>query len=172
MTHRIPRLLLGAVVVLTACVPGQPIALKGQEASLEPALVPVWKVGDTWSFRYESPAGNGTSVDVVLGVETVDGIECYVIRTGRFVVYAPKANVAYYIRKDSTGNIVSRHVPPLPYYAWPMTVGKQWQESTTHELPQMRRTVVESATMSVEETERVTVPAGTFDTFKIVVRDR
>jgi hypothetical protein len=52
-----------------------------------------------------------------------------------------------------------------------MTAGKQWLESLTIEYPATRRTEEVRLAMHIETTETVTVPAGTFDTFKIVRRN-
>jgi hypothetical protein len=175
-------LVAGLIMILTACAPHGTSAV-GQEVapapsgkatpapSLEPAAIPVWKLGDEWSFQYEDATSKGTFVDVVTRDETVDGIECYVVRSGGSEFYYRKTDMAYYIQKDSSGKIIRRHVPPHAFMAWPMAVGKQWQESLTLERPQTRETEALRVTMRIEATETVTVPAGTFDTFKIVRRN-
>jgi hypothetical protein len=131
----------------------------------------VWKLGNEWSFQYESPTSKGTFVDVVSREETVDGIECYVVTSEGLEYLYRKTDFAYYIQRDSSGKIRRRHVPPHAFWAWPITVGKQWQESLTLEYPQTRQTEELLIAMHVETTETVTVPAGTFDTFKIVRRN-
>jgi len=176
-------LVVGLIMILTACAPQWTSAI-GQEVapapsgradrpppSLEPAVTPVWKPGDEWSFQYESATSKGAFVDVVTREETVDGIECYVVKSGTSEFYYRKTDIAYYIQKDSSGKIIRRYVPPHSFMAWPMAVGKQWQESLTHERPQTRETEEVRLVMRIEATETVTVPAGTFATFKIVRRN-
>jgi len=167
-------LLLGGVVVLTACathqisaVDQEPTGTDSPPLALQPSAAPVWKVGDEWSFQYESSTAKGTFVDVVNREETVDGIECYVVRSARQEYYYRKSDLAYYLQKQS-GTIIYRYMPLHSFWAWPMIVGKQWHESTTRERPSTRETEQFRLVMRIETAETITVPAGTFETFKIV----
>ena len=139
--------------------------------SLQPAVAPVWKLGDEWSFQQESPPEKLTYVDVLSREETVDGIQCYVIASAGSEYYYRRTDIALYLRRDSSGGTVYRHVPPHAFLAWPMMVGKEWQETTNRERPQIPQSEEFRLVMRIEATETVTVPAGTFDTFKIVRRN-
>lgn len=60
--------------------------------------------------------------------------------------------------------------PPLGY-DWPLSVGKAWTRKfrvTNHATNQVTDV---TATMKVENYEEVTVPAGTFKTFKVIYTD-
>jgi hypothetical protein len=169
-------------MLLTACA-SQRTASTGQEVaaaqpgqsvrppSIEPAITPVWKVGDEWSFQYESATSKGTFVEVVQREETVDGIDCFVVSSAGSEYYYRKKDLAYYIQKDSSGRIFRRYVPPHLLFSWPIAIGKQWQETITQERPQTRETKEFRNAWSVEAAETVTTPAGTFATLKIVRRN-
>jgi hypothetical protein len=45
--------------------------------------VPIWKVGDQWTYRWESPRGSGTRVYEVTSEAIVKGIDCYVVKYSR-----------------------------------------------------------------------------------------
>src|SRR5262245_20724926 len=60
----------------------------------------IWNIGDEWSYRWESPRGSGTFVRRAVAEEMVDGIDCYVIASGRFSLYFRKSDRAYVMEKD------------------------------------------------------------------------
>jgi hypothetical protein len=51
-------------------------------ALLGKADLPVWNVGDEWTYRWESQRGKGTFTSVVDREEMVDGAVDYVMVTG------------------------------------------------------------------------------------------
>lgn len=133
---------------------------------------PLWKRGYEWTFRWESPRGNGTFAWVVDREETVAGVEYYVVKSGtRREIYWRKTDLAYYM--DKVGGVIeTRHLPAESRYAWPMTPGKAWETRYTQENPRERRTTEAAKACRVAGEEDITVPAGTFRTLKVVCRSQ
>ena len=150
-------------------VPGPSPA--GRPVSAEPILAPVWKVGDEWQYAYKTPSASGTYVWSVNRVEVLDGVQYYVVKAGsREIFYRVSDLATGFERVD--GVVVVRETPPRLSYAWPLTVGKTWEQSYRVERPVDRQTTDHHTVWAVEAEETVTVPAGTFSTLKIALRNR
>jgi len=140
-------------------------------SSLGPVAVPVWKVGDEWQFAYKSPTDSGTYVWSVSRVESLDGVGHYVIRTGsREILYRVSDLAPSLERVD--GVVVMRETPPRTAYLWPLEVGKTWEQSNRQERPVDRTTLDRNSVWTVEAEETTTVLAGTFQTVRIVWRNK
>ena len=135
------------------------------------ARAPTWKVGDEWTYRWESPRGSGTFVRRVSSEEIMDGIECYVITSGRNRLYFRKADLAW-VMQLAGWRIVYQYTPPRQEVVWPLHVGRTWEQLYVQDQPERRLTENFLRLSRVEASERVAVPAGTFDAFKIVVRSK
>ena len=135
-------------VVAFLCLVAWPVA--GQQPEAPTAQAPTWVVGDSWVFR-------GTAN-----------------RPGTFTVTAVDAD-AYSVREDNDGRSslvrISRTLeiePPYShrtYFMWPLRVGATWSYQFHG------ATFTGSDRYTVTTYERVTVPAGTFDAFRIAVRE-
>ena len=132
---------------------------------------PMWQVGDEWTYRWESPRGSGTLVYEVTSEETVRGIECYVVKSGRSHTYYRKADLAFVQETNSSG-LVYTYTPPRQYATWPLYVGRGWELPILQERPQDRTTENIFKTWWVEAQESITVPAGTFETYRIIERNK
>jgi len=132
--------------------------------------LPVVRPGFEWEYRWEGPSSQGTFVWSVNRIEAVDGVEYYVVRasSGR-EIYWRKLDRAYFMDTIAQG-IETRHVPPSPV-PWPLVVGKSWESRYTRERPIEKTSREEMRACRVDKQERVVVPAGTFDTLKIVCAD-
>jgi hypothetical protein len=150
----------------TAATGGAAVAV----ASLNEASLPIWKVGDEWAYRYHSPSGDGTYVWSVGRSEVMDGIDCYVLKTGDRELFYRKQDLAF-VRDIVSDVVVGHATPPKPDYQWPLTIGGKWEQTYTHENFRDRRTQELSTRWEVLGQETVTVPAGTFETIKIVARN-
>jgi hypothetical protein len=133
--------------------------------------VPIWKVGDQWTYRWESPRGSGTRVYEVTSEAIVKGIDCYVVKYSRSEDYQRKADLAF-VRGNNRGALDYTYTPPRAWATWPLYVGRAWELSIVEERPQDRTTENIFKTWRVEGKERITVPAGTFDTYKIIERNK
>jgi len=135
------------------------------------APAPTWTKGDEWSFASEGPTGKSTFVWTVDREESVDGVPYYVIKTGSREIFYRKSDLAA-SRETVNGAIVSQSFPARIRYVFPLAVGATWEQTYRTERPVDRQTsdIVSAVTVAAEET--VTVPAGTFRTFKIVYRHK
>lgn len=143
--------------------------------SLQPAnalsQAPVWRSGDEWAYRWESPTGKGTYVWSVDREETIDGVPHYVIKSGTREIFYRKSDFAW-TRETVDGAIVLKLTPSRYQLIWPLHVGKTWEQTTLEERPVARQTLERVDTVTVEAEETVTVPAGSFATLKVVYRNK
>jgi hypothetical protein len=143
---------------------------KGADA-LGPIQAPVWNVGDEWAYRYESPSGAGTFVWAVDRIELLDGQEHYVIKTGTREIFYRTADFAF-TRESLDGAVVRRDTPAnWRWTNFPMAVGDSWSMKFREERPLDGQTEDVARSCRVEGEEAVTVPAGTFPTFRVVCRN-
>ncbi len=137
----------------------------------------VWKPGYEWSFRWESPRGKGTFVWVVTAETEVEGLASYIVRVGsREMAFAKgDGTLGWHVQKVD-GVLVEHASPPPIEYTWPLYVGKSWEYSYHWEGIRARQTQQRTHRCTVEATESITVPAGTFQTFRVactnLVRER
>ena len=135
------------------------------------AEVPAWRRGDEWEFRWESPTNKGVFVWTVDHEETVEGATAYVIKVGTREIFYRKSDIAL-IRETLDGTLVLANTPPRLRYAWPLTVGKTWEQTLSQERASPRNSEQRADIVTVEAEETVTVPAGTFQTLKLVYRNK
>lgn len=140
--------------------------------SLTPANVPEWRRGYEWAFRWESPRGQGMFVWSVDRIETVEGTDFYVLKGRDYETYWRRGDLAFHMEKRLRRDVEVRHSPPQAAYAWPLTVGVSWEQTYTTERRAERAVNTRTMRCAVDEQERVPVPAGVFDTFRIECRDK
>src|SRR5215475_11809800 len=63
-------------------IPSSAVAVASTPPTNSMSVAPIWRPGDEWAFRYESPTGSGTYVWSVDREEVLDGVPQYVIKTG------------------------------------------------------------------------------------------
>jgi hypothetical protein len=70
--------------------------------------------------------------------------------------------------ETARGGVVERTADPAwPYYSFPLEVGKRWRREFVSISREGNQTVRHDWEAVVEAVEQVTVPAGTFETFRI-----
>jgi uncharacterized RDD family membrane protein YckC len=88
-----------------------------------------------------------------------------------------KSGYTRLIRYDTNWNVMSSGTPsgdesvfspPLKYFDFPLAVGKTWEAHAMETNPKTGQTRSHTLRARVEAQETITVPAGTFDTLKIV----
>jgi hypothetical protein len=143
---------------------------KGTDAQ-GPIQAPVWKIGDEWAYRWESPTGAGTFVWAVDRIESLDGWEHYVIKSGTREIFYRTTDFA--LTRESLGGAVVRQDTPSQWrwVNFPMAVGDSWSMKYREERPLDRQTQEVARTCRVEGEETVTVSAGTFPTLRVVCRN-
>jgi hypothetical protein len=70
-----------------------------------------------------------------------------------------------------SGEVETRYVPPRVLLIWPLRPGKTWENTSTRESPGDRQTSVIVEACQIGALESVTVPAGTFEAYKITCRN-
>ncbi len=159
---------------------GPPPGLSARPASAQAAAVvdrsssipaPQWRVGDEWAYGYDGPTGKGTYVWSVDREEAIDGVAHYVIKTGTREIFYRKPDIAL-TRETVDGSAVLIVTPSRLQYAWPLEIGKNWEQAFHEERPVARQTTERVDAVIVEAEETVTVPAGTFKTLRIVYRNK
>jgi hypothetical protein len=126
----------------------------------EVAERPDWKVGDRWVFHAKSeppPSESDWSREVKEAL--ADGMFRVATETGRMLTF------------DEEGNSLDRRGSDYSWrrFNFPLTVGKRWD----HKYKIERQNAQGSATSSweVKAFERISVPAGTFDCYKVEGRE-
>jgi hypothetical protein len=125
---------------------------------------PEWRVGDRWVFGWTSGKESGSRTLEVRQRSTVNGVDYYIVNVG--------GGIAHYYTKDlhfaaavQDGKVVARMVPPTPWVSWPLKPAATWMHRGMYEDAQGSRE--QNDTFTLAGTESVTVPSGTFRTYKI-----
>jgi hypothetical protein len=130
-------------------------------------------VGSVWVNQARSSGSYGT------GTTEIESRAVTLVRDGRNLlgVQTPEGTLMLQpssgdwlgmIGKDN--KLVVSWDPPLAY-DWPLEVGKSWTKQYTVKFHAQDRTVPFEARQTVEAHEEVTVPAGTFKTFRVRYTD-
>ena len=129
-------------------------------ASAQRAELPSPRVGDQWQFAvyYTVPSAEPNRVWAVTAVRP-DGIEG--TENGEPLLLTPELNVRESPRERYTNHQALR---------FPLEVGKQWRYSTDWHFKPKKSSGSHAISVSVVGHEKVSVPAGEFDAFKVVAK--
>ena len=157
--------------------------------------LPAWKVGDTWTIKvtlkwlYENESVS-TVVYSVISEQAYNGMDCYIVKTqdtttstsiplGFNTIQAYDKTTLRIIGTTDALNLSETNSSTfflntsIQYSAkpYPLSVGKTWTttDNTTYIEENQTTTVNSSSIYKVEGIESITVPAGTFNCFKIVI---
>src|SRR4026208_2451727 len=142
------------------------VALAGGCASLEDGRAArgierrAWSIGDEWSYRWESPAGKGTTVWTVIRFEAVEGVDSVVVRSGRREIFYRRSDGAHVLDRGAVG-VVLRNVPPAAVIAFPMWAGRPWVLDFRRERPEARQSEDVLMDCHADLPAPLTVPRGT-----------
>ena len=149
----------------SSAIPKAPVAklTEGPEAQK-----PIWKVGYKWEYEWENPktGKSGTLTRRIIREDTSDGIPCFVVRVGKSQYFYTK-DVLGLLTTRRRGKDVRKRSAPFQPLAWPLRVGRQWNNVYTREIPQEESSSNRDYRFVVTKLEEVTVPAGKFRAFKI-----
>jgi hypothetical protein len=125
-------------------------------AAAQSADAPIWKVGDKWKFHEKSspPDKESDWSREVLAAQP-DGHLSVSMETGRTLEF------------DAFGNSLDKRGPEYSWqrFRFPMTVGMKW--SHDRKIAGETWNGQEQSSWEVKSYEKITVPAGTFDCFKV-----
>ena len=149
--------------LFTSCAPSVAKPVAGPSVK---AQKPAWKVGYWWEYAWERPGGSGTRTYEMVREDTFEGVPCYVIKRGRREYFYTK-DVLGRLGRTDRGQLVRRRTPPLQDFSWPLEVGKKWRNAYRREKPQEGSSRNFDRRLVVTKFEKIKVPAGTFEAFKI-----
>lgn len=157
--------------------PGNPVnqAANISTAGADSVPVPVHVVGDTYITEVINLADNKPGTKTERKVVYADAGKMVVESkslsskkgTVRVLDYTPDWNLIRSRNPDGSG---LDYAPALKYYDFPLTVGKQWQQSSVE--TDIKSGAQRKHTLSSEVFgwESVTVPAGTFNAIKVITK--
>lgn len=155
--------------------------------AIEPGALPTWHDGDQWVYR--TSAGDNYTY-TASQEENLDGTPCYKISGTISPPFEGWGGNTWRLYEKATLDLRMIHVYDTDraqtwrltysYSAdpWPLSVGKTYTKSSTGTIDYMSggeghtdSLQPHTLTITVENIEDITVPAGTFSSFKIVARE-
>jgi hypothetical protein len=132
------------------------------------AAPPQWRPGDRWVYRVVKGAESVTKTVEVVQKRELNGTPYYVVsvRDSDVVNYWTESLGWAFTATAHDSTVQARTDPPVPWFTWPLEVGRQWNHKGVYEDRSGKRTTNE--TFMVVAAETVDVPAGRFDALKIV----
>ncbi len=127
---------------------------------------PTWRAGDRWLHAWSTGAEKGIKESEVLGLQEVRGVQYFVVRMGPVNAYFTMDLHWAWAATAAESRVTSRAIPPLPWFNWPLEIGKRWVYQGVLEDQEGKDRLQD--TYRVVSMEEVTVPAGTFLAFRIV----
>lgn len=160
-------LIAGLGIMLAACTPvtaPAPSGLPKSAPELRVEVPPEWRPGDRWVYRWRSAEQSGDRIVEVVEIRSMGGVRYYVARSDNVHEYwTPELHWAALVRDTK---VEARMLPPEPWFVWPLEVGRRWTHSGVFEDREGRRESTHQ--FQVEAAETVEVPAGRFDTLRVV----
>jgi len=160
--------------------------------------LPTWEIGDKWVWSYGMDETTYTLTEEIIGEEMVDGRDCYVIDMSfdpllsythsavRTITsmrcWQDRATVLYRVKMKSSGTYDGTDFTSTEAYSYnpwasifPLEIGKEVEtEKTTtqyYDSDQAGEPMVTTEKYRVDKIEDVTVAAGTFSCWKIMIYD-
>jgi hypothetical protein len=145
--------------------------MQGTSAIKGPIAQPVWKVGNEWAYRYETPSGTGTFVWRLDRMETLANEPHYVITAGTREIFYRVADFGF--TKETLEGKSVRQISPSTWrpVAFPLSVGLSWDMKYLETRPTEQQPENVERRCVAEGEEALTVPAGTFATIRIVCKN-
>jgi hypothetical protein len=163
------RALLAVVLAGAGCgTTAQPPAPSTSDAtppvSAAAPAAPAWQTGDRWVFEWTSGKESGTKTAEVADTREINGVPYYVVRLAESEHYYTQA--LHWAAAAREGKVEARMVPPHPWFVWPLVTGARWTHQGRFE--QREAVVTHTDRFTVIGPETIEVPAGRYDTVKVV----
>ena len=186
-------LLAAMPFVLPAC--GE----KGDGGAPSGGQLPTWELGDTWAWSYVMYGETYTLTEEVIGEETVEGRDCYILDMSfdpamsstyddtvsiitSMKYWADKATGIYGVKTEMSGTHNGTEFTMTTissYSSWaslfPLEIGKEIETEMTStqyfDGTQTSEPTVTTEKYRVDSKEDVTVSAGTFSCWKVIIYD-
>jgi hypothetical protein len=194
MKKALTILLVGCLLAAT------PLAFTACDGEATPAgELPDYKPGDTWVWDYTMQGENTVLTEEVMGEEVFEGRDCYVLHMSfdpilvfeqpegtsnitSMKYWGDKATVFYEVKREISGiydgtpftmTMISSYDPWLSLF--PLELGKELETEHTltqyFEGTQSGEPTVSAQRYRVDSREEITVAAGTFDCWKLIIDD-
>jgi hypothetical protein len=152
--------------------------------------LPRFTIGDKWVAHWHTGGEDYTVTTQVTGDEIVDNQDCWIIETTFEPAYGGSVTgmtnkyekidldiifSEYHLTTPGEFTTFTYKIRGTAYY--PLAVGKEAQEITDQGMISGNATIAQTenstitTTTKVEKIEKITVPAGTFDCFKVLKYD-
>jgi hypothetical protein len=186
-------LLAAMPFLLTACEE------KGDGGAPSEGQLPTWEVGDTWGWSYVMQGETYTLTEEVIGEETVEGRDCYILDMSFDPVmsstydgtvstitsmkyWGDKATGIYGVKTEMSGTYDGTDFTMTTissYSSWaslfPLEIGKEIETERTDTQyfgdTQTGEPTVTIEKYRVDSKEDITVTSGTFSCWKIIIYD-
>lgn len=122
-----------------------------------------WQPADRWVFDWTVDETSGTKTVEVIDLKEINGVAYYAVTIGDARhYYTRELSWAAAVRD---GTVEARSVPPEPWFAWPLDVGRQWRHDSVFEDRRGKR--ARTSRFAAVGVDTVEVPAGRFVAVKI-----
>lgn len=163
------RLLFSLLLALMGCATQDPPASRepgatSAQAASAVSSPPTWRPLDRWVYGWTSGGETGTKTVEVLEIREINEVSFYLVRVADVEVFYTRDLRWAGTMQD--GRVTSRMTPPQPWFAWPLRADQSWTHRGTYEDPNGKTEF--NDVFSVIGGETVEVPAGRFNTLKIV----
>jgi hypothetical protein len=194
MKKALTMLLVGCLLAAT------PLAFTACDGEATPAgELPDYELGDTWVWDYTMQGENTVLTEEVMGEEVFEGRDCYILHMsfdpvlvfeqpeGTSIVtsmkyWGDKATGFYEVKREISGiyndtpftmTMISSYDPWLSLF--PLELGKEVETEHTltqyFEDTQSGEPTVSAQRYRVDSREEITIAAGTFDCWKLIIDD-
>ena len=132
---------------------------------------PTINIGDAWTYTLRNSQKNTPDSQFTITVnnlgagQIVANWENPVLGDSGTLLFDQDLNLVE--NKRTSGLIIYRATPAFPGYQWPLYVGETWQRGFQYTVQGGGVQYQATLTPQVVGLEKVTVPAGTFDAYKI-----
>jgi hypothetical protein len=127
------------------------------------------RTGTTWTNMNRDTGSYGSGTSQISGRfvanRTWQGSEVHAFEFGGITTLMTQGNANFIVQLKGDAPVVTWD-PPAGW-VWPLEVGKTWTRKSRVTLHAAKRTIETEYTGTVEAHEEITVPAGTFKTFRI-----
>ena len=133
-------------------------------AAPQAAVPPSWRPGDRWVYGWTSGAERGVKTVEAVEIREINRASFYLVRVGEVEIFYTRD--LHWAGTVEDGRVAARMTPPQPLFEWPLEAGRRWTHRGTYEDRSGKTSF--NDVFSVIAAEVVDVPAGRFNTFKIV----
>ncbi len=130
------------------------------------ADMPAWKVGYRWEYDWKRPGSSGTYTKEIVREDTFEGVPTFVAKALQTEEFYTKDTLGL-LATVSKGKPGPTQRPPFQFFVWPLEIGGEWRTASEGDSPEDESSSGFMLAMRVAGLEEVSVPAGTFEAFRV-----